>query len=221
MNTANQELIPEKKTVWLVEDNASFRSNVAELIGRSGVMNCDRVFANCEDALSALRSDIPPDVILMDIHLPGLSGLEGTRVAKSIAPNVKVVVLTVFDDNEKIFQAICAGADGYLLKGEMPEKLLSSLGEILEGGAPMNSLIARKVLDLFNSHIVPTSDYQLTAREKEILRHLVNGSPKKQIAAELFLSFHTIDSHLRNIYSKLQVHSRGEAVAKVLKERLL
>jgi DNA-binding NarL/FixJ family response regulator len=210
-----------RKTIWLVEDNAPFRKNIAELITGSGLMECERVFGSCEEAVTALRSELPPEVLLMDINLPGLSGLEGTRAVKSIAPTVKVVVLTVFDDNEKIFQALCAGADGYLLKSIMPEDLLAALGEILAGGAPMNSHIARKVLDLFTRHVIPTADYQLTPREKDILRHLIEGSPKKQIAADLFLSFHTIDTHLRNIYAKLQVHSRSEAVAKALRERLL
>jgi len=210
-----------KRSVWMVEDNDAFRKSFAEMIGHSSVMTCDNAFRNCEDMLESLAEGTPPDVILMDITLPGMSGLEGIVEAKAIRQGLKIVVLTVFDDNEKIFRAICAGADGYLLKSTPPAKLLESLEEIIEGGAPINSQIARKVLDLFGAHFGPSTDYQLTDRERDILKLLVEGHPKKQIAAELFLSFHTIDSHLRNIYSKLHVHKRSAAVAKALRERIL
>jgi DNA-binding NarL/FixJ family response regulator len=210
-----------KKSVWMVEDNDAFRRSFAELIGHSSVMACDSTFSNCEDLIGDLKAGSSPDVILMDINLPGMSGLDGIREAKAIDPNVKVVILTVFDDNDKIFSAICAGADGYLLKSTPPPKLLESLEQIVAGGAPMNPQIARKVLDLFGSRILPSSDYELTDRERDILKLLVDGHPKKQIAEELFLSFHTIDTHLRNIYTKLHVHSRSAAVAKALKERIL
>lgn len=210
-----------KKSVWMVEDNEAFRKSFAEMIGRSAVMSCDRAFGNCEDLVATLSAGSSPDVVLMDINLPGMSGLDGIREAKGLRPDLKIVVLTVFDDNERIFGAICAGADGYLLKSTPPPKLLESLEEIVEGGAPMNSQIARKVLDLFGERFAPPSDYQLTDREREILRLLVDGQPKKQIADTLFLSFHTIDTHLRNIYSKLHVHSRSAAVAKTLRERIL
>ena len=210
-----------KKTVWMCEDNDAFRTNFAELIGHSAAMECGGAYSACEELLDALREKGAPDVILMDINLPGMSGLDGIRESKAIEPNVKVVVLTVFDDNEKIFRAICAGADGYLLKSTPPAKLLDSLEEIVEGGAPMNPQIARKVLDLFGERLLPAAGYALTDREREILRLLVDGHPKKQIADELFLSFHTIDTHLRNIYVKLHVHSRSAAVAKALRERIL
>jgi DNA-binding NarL/FixJ family response regulator len=211
----------EKKSVWMVEDNDAFRKNFAEMIGHSSVMTCDNAFSNCEDLLEWLRRGESPDVILMDINLPGMSGLDGIIEAKAIRPALKVVILTVFDDNDKIFRSICVGADGYLLKSTPPTKLLASLEEIVEGGAPMNSQIARKVLDLFGSRILPSSDYALTERERDILKLLVDGHSKKQIAGELFLSFHTIDTHLRNIYTKLHVHSRSAAVAKAIKERIL
>jgi DNA-binding NarL/FixJ family response regulator len=210
-----------RKSVWMVEDNDAFRMNFAEMIGHSSVMTCDNAFSNCEDMLSSLREGATTDVVLMDINLPGMSGLDGIVEAKAVSPGIKVVILTVFDDNDKIFRAICAGADGYLLKSTPPPKLLASLEEIVEGGAPMNSQIARKVLDLFGSRILPSSGYPLTDREREILKLLVDGHSKKQIAEEIFLSFHTIDTHLRNIYTKLHVHSRSAAVAKALKERIL
>jgi DNA-binding NarL/FixJ family response regulator len=211
----------ERKSVWMVEDNDAFRKNFAELIGHSSLMTCENAFNNCEDMLASLQNGATTDVILMDINLPGMSGLDGIVEAKAVRPGLKVVVLTVFAYNDKIFRSICAGADGYLLKSTPPLKLLASLEEIVEGGAPMNSQIARKVLDLFGSRILPSSDYALTDREREILKLLVDGHPKKQIAEEIFLSFHTIDTHLRNIYTKLHVHSRSAAVAKALKERIL
>jgi DNA-binding NarL/FixJ family response regulator len=210
-----------KKSVWMVEDNDAFRKNFAEMIGRSSVMACESTFSNCEDLIASLRQGSSPDVILMDINLPGMSGLDGIREAKAIDAEIKFVILTVFDDNDKIFRAICAGADGYLLKSTPPPKLLESLEDIVEGGAPMNPQIARKVLDLFGARVVPATDYDLTERERVILKLLVDGHTKKQIAEELFLSFHTIDTHLRNIYTKLHVHKRSAAVAKALKERIL
>jgi DNA-binding NarL/FixJ family response regulator len=205
----------------MVEDNEAFRRNFAEMIGRSSVMACDNAFSNCEDLIESLRGGESPDIVLMDINLPGMSGLEGIRETKAIDENIKVVVLTVFDDNDKIFTAICSGADGYLLKSTLPAKILASLEEIVAGGAPMNPQIARKVLDLFGNRNPPASDYELTDRERGILKLLVDGHSKRQIAEELFLSFHTIDTHLRNIYTKLHVHSRSAAVAKALKERIL
>lgn len=207
--------------VWLVEDNDRFRNNITDLINETAGLSCDLAVPSCEDALMHLESDAAPDIILMDIGLPGMDGIEGIRQSKSIAPSIQVIMLTVFDDNEKIFQAICAGASGYLLKSASPDDIIRSLTDILNGGAPMNAQIARKVLDMFTDMAAPKSNYEITNAEKEILNLLVQGNPKKQIAHDLGVSFHTVDTHLRNIYTKLQVHSRSEAVAKALKERLL
>jgi DNA-binding NarL/FixJ family response regulator len=182
---------------------------------------CDLAVSSCEEALTQLEADAAPDVLLMDVGLPGVDGIEGIRRVKAVAPSVQVIMLTVFDDSDKIFHAICAGASGYLLKSDPPDEIIRSLSNILKGGAPMNAQIARKVLDMFANLAAPRGDYGITEAEKQILYRLVNGDPKKQIAQELEISFHTVDSHLRNIYSKLQVHSRSGAVAKALKERLL
>lgn len=208
-------------SVWIVEDNDRFRINITELINEAPGLACDLAASNCEDALARLESAAAPDVILMDIGLPGLDGIEGIRLVKSIAPSVKVIMLTVFDDNDKIFQAICAGASGYLLKSAPPDEIIHSLTEILRGGAPINAQIARKVLDMFAGMAAPRGNYGMTEAETKILHLLVNGDLKKQIAHDLGVSFHTVDTHLRNIYTKLQVHSRSGAVAKALKERLL
>ena len=210
-----------KTSVWLVEDDVRFRANLRDLINEVAGLQCDLAVASCEEVLAHLLSDAVPDTLLMDIGLPGLDGIEGVRRAKSIAPSVQVIMLTVFDDNDRIFRAICAGASGYLLKSAEPDAIIRSLKEILEGGAPMNAQIARKVLEILASMAAPTTEYGITGAEKRILQMLVKGDLKKQIAFELGVSFHTVDTHLRNIYAKLQVHSRSGAIAKALKERLL
>ena len=208
-------------SIWLVEDNDRFRTNISDLIDETVGLKCDLAVSSCEDALQHLASDAAPDILLMDIGLPGMSGIEGIRQVKSVAPSIQIIMLTVFDDNEKIFQAICAGASGYLLKSAPPDAIIKSLLEILNGGSPMNAQIARKVLGMFADMVTPKGNYGITDAEKQILHLLVAGDPKKQIAYDLGISFHTVDTHLRNIYTKLQVHSRSGAVAKALKERLL
>lgn len=209
------------RTVWIVEDDEKFGNQLARLINLSQTFTCENVFPACEPALDALQTEIPPDIVLMDIGLPGMSGIEGIRKAKGIAPSVQVVVLTVYEDADSIVQAIAAGAAGYLHKGASLETIVDSLKSMLEGGAPINPQIAKKVLDMFGRLSAPASDYGLTAREKEVLNLLIEGLLKKQIAERLFVSYHTIDKHLRNIYGKLQVQTRSGAVAKALKERLL
>jgi DNA-binding NarL/FixJ family response regulator len=217
----SQEPLHHELTLWLVEDNERFRTNICDLINETGVLLCGLALQSCEEALAHLEADAAPDIILMDIELPGVDGIEGVQRVKSIAPSVQVIMLTVFDEDEKIFRAICAGASGYLLKSTPPDKIIEALKEILTGGAPINSNIARRVLDMFAHMAAPKGKYEITPAEKSILRLLVEGEPKKPIAHRLGVSFFTVDTHLRNIYSKLQVHSQTGAVAKVLKERLL
>ena len=206
--------------LWMVEDTESFRKNIAVLLNLTEGLRCDRTFSRCEDAIKALDEDLP-DVILMDIGLPGMDGIEGMKHIKVIAPSVQVIMLTVFDDYDKIFSAICAGANGYLLKSTPVDKIVDSLKEILDGGAPMSAQIARKVLTMFPQRHDSYPDHALTPREQGILKLLVEGYIKKEIASQLGLSYHTIDKHMRNIYTKLNVHTRTGAVAKALKERLL
>lgn len=211
----------EDTVVWLVEDNEEFRDSVEDLINQTDGLQCGLALSSCEQTLESLESDAAPDVILMDIGLPGLDGIEGIRRVKAIAPSIDVIMLTVFDDEEKVFQAICAGASGYLLKSDPPDKIVESLKEILTGGAPVNARIARKMIVMFSQITAPKGDYSLTEAEKKILGLLVEGEPTKQIAHRLKVTYHTVDTHLRNIYLKLQVHSRSGAVGKALKERLL
>ncbi len=210
-----------KHQVWVVEDNDEFRNELGRLLKSSREFECEHCFASCEPALELLRTGALPDLILMDIGLPGMDGIEGIRRAKEISPSVKVVMLTVFEDTDSIIQAIAAGASGYLHKSLDIKEAVESLTSILAGGAPISPQVAKKMLEVFTEKSAPSADYDLTPREREILKHLVDGLTKKQIADKLFLSFHTIDNHLRNIYTKLHVQSRTSAVSKALKERLL
>jgi DNA-binding NarL/FixJ family response regulator len=192
------------------------------LINRTAGMDCPHDFSNCEDALSILDEENSPKIIFLDIGLPGMSGIDGIGRFLQIAPGIHIIILTVYDDNEKVFDALCAGASGYLLKDSSPEKIIDSIKEVLAGGAPMNMEIAHKVLEIFSGlKKNKTPDYGLTEREKEILQYMVAGLSKQRIADNMVLSFHTVNSHLRNIYKKLHVHTRTSAVSKVYKENLL
>ncbi len=207
--------------VWLIEDNATFRRAIRRAIGQTAGFCSTGDFSSAEQALAALRTQDAPHAILLDVGLPGMSGLDALPRLRERLPGVAVIVLTVFEDDDKIFRAICAGAAGYLLKTSSIDEITRALREALAGGAPMNARIARRVLDMFARLAPPRGDYGLTPRETEILEAMVQGKTKKEIAAQLDLSFHTVDSHLRNIYAKLEVNTRTGAVAKALKEKLV
>lgn len=211
----------EDVTVWVVEDRQDYRETIAGLVNSRHGLNCPRTYESCEEMLSALNSEFAPDVILMDIGLPGISGIEGVTHLKKVSPATHVIMLTIHEDNDRIFQAICAGASGYLLKMSPTAKIFEAIEEVSRGGAAMNSQIARRVLNMFTQLHAPRWDYELTDREKEILEHLVDGETKNQMAEALFLSVHTIDTHIRNIYAKLHVNSRTDAVRKAIQERLI
>jgi DNA-binding NarL/FixJ family response regulator len=211
---------PPPISVWLVEDNHTFRNTVVRVLNKVPALECPRHFSNSEDALEALAEGAVVDVILLDVELPGLNGIEAVRRIKSISPATRVVMLTVFDDHDKVFKAICAGASGYLLKTSPVEKIIDSIREVHGGGAPMTPRVARSVLEMFAHLSAPHEDYGLTAREQKILELMTQGLIKKEIADRLSVSYHTIDTHLRNIYTKLHVHTRTGAVSKAIKERL-
>lgn len=208
-------------TLWVVEDDELYRNSICSLLNQTEGMRCERAFRTCEEALKILEKEYAPEVVLMDIGLPGMSGIEGVQRIKSISPATDLIMLTIHEEDQNVFKAICAGASGYLLKSSTSEEIIHAIKEVLGGGAPMNAQIARKVLDMFSKIAAPKGDYHLTEREKEILRLMTEGLTKKGIANKLFLSYFTIDTHLKNIYTKLQVHTRSGAVAKVLKENLL
>jgi DNA-binding NarL/FixJ family response regulator len=211
----------DQLALWIVEDDEQFGRQLAELINMSDSFRCLKVFRACEPAVELLKQEDPPDIILMDIGLPGMNGINGIKSIRNITTEIDIVVLTVFEDTDTIIQAISSGASGYLLKGSSLENTIDSLKTILAGGAPINPQIAKKILAVFVGNAIPHSDYGLTPREREVLSFLVEGLQKKQIADKMFITFHTVDKHLRSIYAKLQVPSRSIAIAKALKENLL
>ncbi len=218
----NKEKSREDISVWIVEDNVHFRQSMHSLINQYDGFKCGFVFDSCEDALKILEETAePPEVILLDIGLKGMSGIDGIKIFKEISPATHIIMLTIYDDKSSVFEALCAGASGYLLKDSSPESVIEAIKEVLGGGAPMNMHIAKKVIEMFKQFNPPKGDYGLTGREKEILNLLVSGLNKKQIAEKLFVSFHTINTHIKNIYSKLQVKTRGGLVAKAFREKLI
>jgi len=210
-------------SVWLVEDNHTFRATVARVLNGIDGVECSQCFSNAEDALDALHGGGVPDVVLLDVELPGQNGIEAVQKIKSISPSTRIVMLTVFDDHEKIFKAVCAGASGYLLKTSTVDCIVESIHEALAGGAPMAPRVASSVLQMFSKMAKPQQEqnYGLTSRERKVLELMTRGLIKKEIADNLSLSYHTVDTHLRNIYTKLHVHNRTGAVAKALTEKLL
>ncbi|MFZ0456292.1 MAG: response regulator transcription factor [Ignavibacteriaceae bacterium] len=209
--------------VAVVEDNNAIREGLKILIDGTEGYSCIGAYSECERMLKNIEK-VNPDVLLMDLGLPGIDGVEGIRKVKVILPELTILVLTIYEENDRIFDALCAGASGYLVKKTPPSKLLEAIREAYEGGAPMSSQIARKVIEFFQNKKTSSphkNDYVLTPREKEILSGLVEGHNFKAIADSLFISIETVRFHFRNIYRKLHVHSQSEAVAKAIKEGLI
>jgi DNA-binding NarL/FixJ family response regulator len=207
--------------VALVEDRREIREGLALIINATPGFVCTGAYRTMEDALEHIGDNLP-DVVLNDIGLPGMSGIEGIRILKERHPALLVLMLTVYDDDERIFDALCAGASGYLLKKTQPARLLESLREAVAGGAPMSPEVARRVIALFRDFRPSESaKSELTPHEIRLLRLFVEGHNYKTAAAELGVTVHTISFHLRSIYEKLQVHSKSEAVAKALRSRLV
>lgn len=210
--------------VVIVEDSNTIREGLKLLIEGTSGYSCVAAFSNCEDLLDEIKN-LAIDVILMDIDLPGISGIEGIKKIKEIYPEITILVLTVYDENEVIFDALCNGASGYLVKKTPPAKLLEAIKEAYDGGSPMTSNIARKVVDFFQKskpfRKENNDEILLTKREKEVLSGLVEGNSYKAIADNLNISVDTVRFHFRNIYKKLHVHSQSEAVVKAIKEGLV
>jgi DNA-binding NarL/FixJ family response regulator len=205
--------------IAIVEDNTTLRQSLEQMFNRVEGFQCVASLSNLMNVVSDL-SHATPNIVLMDIGLPNITGIEGVRTVKSNFPEVQVLMFTVFEDEDKIFDAIRAGASGYLLKKTPPEEIIDAIRQLYEGGAPMSPSIARKVIKAFQSQPSNTiNDYQLTAREKEILYSLVDGLSYKKIAEKYFVSISTIRTHISNIYQKLHVNSKSQAVAKVLQNR--
>jgi DNA-binding NarL/FixJ family response regulator len=211
--------VPAK--IWLIEDYGPFRRTVSKLIDQMDGLKCAGEFASCKDAIAALERGQRPDLILLDVGLPGMSGLDALPQLKQLAPGARIVVLTAFEDDDKVFQAICAGASGYLLKSAPLEQVATGVREALAGGSPINARIANRVLDMF-ARMAPTPTLRrLTPKETEILQKLAEGLTTKEIATAVDMNYHTVDAHLRDIYAKLEVNTRSGAVAKALKEKLI
>jgi DNA-binding NarL/FixJ family response regulator len=207
--------------VALIEDRREIRAGLQALIGGTEGFACTDAFGSMEEALPALTAR-PPDVVLVDIGLPGMSGIEGLRLLRQRHADLPMLMLTVYDDDERIFDALCAGASGYLLKKTAPARLLDSLREAAAGGSPMSPEVARRVIALFREVRPPAqADYDLTPHERRLLGMLVEGHNYKTAALELGVSVNTVSFHVRHVYQKLQVHSRSEAVAKALRERIV
>lgn len=213
--------IPASIKVAIIEDQREVREGLAMLIGGTPGFHCTGSFRTMEDALRQISKEVP-DVVLTDIGLPGMSGTEGIRLLKVRYPDMPIVALTVYDDEEEIFDALCAGASGYLLKDTLPARLLECLKEVVSGGAPMSPEVAHRVIKLFREVRPPErASHNLTPQETELLKLLVEGHNYKTAAAELGISVNTVSFHLKNIYDKLQVHSKSEAVAKALRNHLV
>lgn len=208
-------------TAWIIEDHAALRRTLVRVLNAEAGLQCTGDFDCCEKALAALGRETAPDLVLIDVGLPGMSGLEGIRRIKERSARTQVLVLTVFEDDDKVFLAICAGSAGYLLKTSSAADIVQAVRDALAGGSPMNPRIARRVLEMFSRLAPKQSDYGLSDREKEILQLMVTGLIKKEIADRLTLSIHTVDTYLRRIYEKLEVNTRTGAVAKALKEGLV
>jgi DNA-binding NarL/FixJ family response regulator len=214
--------VPEKTIRLLIfEDNDDMRESLTFLFRGTEGISLIGAFPDAVHAVQDVKNNTP-DVILMDIDLPGVNGIEAVWHIKKHFPNVAILMLTVFDDNDRVFRSICSGASGYILKRNPPEKIIEAVFEVASGGGSLTSTIARKVLDMFPHYNAAKSETDiLTDREREVLTLLVKGHSYKMAAAELHITLETIRSHIKKIYNKLHVHSSGEAIAIALRNRLL
>ena len=207
--------------VAIFDDNKTFTDNLSLLFEGSEDYALTGVFSNALNVLQKVAK-AKPDVIVMDIKMPEVSGIEAVTTIKKEHPALPILMQTVFEDDDKVFAAICAGASGYILKGTPPDDVLEAIAEVYTGGSPMSSVVARKVLSFFQTTQQPEPEfYDLSKREKEILRCLVDGQSYKLIADTCFISINTVNSHIRKIYEKLHVNSSQEAVSKALRQKLI
>ena len=209
--------------VAIFEDNPIMMDAYRSILNGSPGYMCPGSFTSCNNWKNDIKKS-NPDVILMDIEMTGINGIAATRLIKKEFPAVKILIQTVFEDDAKIFEALCAGANGYILKNTSPVKMLEAITDVQNGGVAFNPVVASKVAKLFQQFMPPLvtiPDYQLSDREKEILHLLTEGLPMPRIAEKIFLSYHTVRDHVKNIYQKLHVASATEAVAKALKEKLV
>lgn len=215
---------PRDIDVWLVEDHDTFRRSLQRLCAGEPGIRCSQSFSQAEsmlERLGSMKGDGRPDVVLLDLGLPGMSGLDVIGEVLALAGDCRVIILTVFEDEAKISRAINAGACGYLLKTARPEEIIRAIREGYEGGAPMSPRIARSVIELLARLSKPVAPVEVSPREKEILALLVEGLTAKEISARLGVSIHTADTHTRNLYAKLGVRNRAAAVARAMRSGMI
>lgn len=209
-------------SVWLIDDDEDFSIVAAAALGVDSSVQCDRTFGNCEDAIEALRhSERKPDVILLDIGLPGMSGLDGIEPIKRLSPASHIIMLTIYDHDRNIMQAIAAGASGYMLKASKSSEVVAAIQAAMGGGVPMHPAVVQKLLRMFAIQDLPKIDYGITPKESETLMYVVEGLTNESIGDKMGISSNTVNTHLKKIYSKLDVHTRSALAVKVLKERLI
>ncbi len=212
-----------KLQIIIFDDNVNVRESIALLLSTTDNMKLSAAFDSCSNLIQDIE-EINPDIILMDIDMPELSGIDAVKLLRTRFPSLPVLMLTGFEDDEKVFASLCAGANGYILKNANMTSLIQYINEVHSGGAPMTPVIARKVLNQFTKlqpAQLQNEDYNLSSREKEVLQHLVKGKSYKMIAAELNINYETVHSHIKKIYQKLQVSSVGEAVSKTINQQIL
>lgn len=207
--------------VSIYEDNDALRETLSYLIMGTPSLELCGAYSECSLVLENCQNSTP-DIIVMDIDMPGMSGIEATKLVKSKYPEINVMMLTVYEQKDKVFDALCAGATGYLLKKSGAVQIIEAIEELFKGGSPMSGEIARKVLEFFSKPaLTKREDYQLTSRELDIVKCLVNGDSYKMIADTCFISIGTVRSHINNVYKKLHVNSKSEVVIKAMKEKLV
>ena len=211
--------------IAIFDDNSNIRDSIGMLLKTENDFELVGSFAHVLDSVAEIKQ-CKPDVVLMDIEMPGMTGIEAVRNIKKEFPDLQILMQTVFEDDDRVFESICAGASGYILKNQLDTRLIDAIREMQYGGSPMSPSIARKVLAKMQQipqHIVPQQvpDYQLTRREKEVLACVVNGLSHKMIADQLFISYETVRSHIKNIYEKLHVASLTELVFKTINEKIV
>ena len=206
--------------IVIYEDNTRLRQSLEMLLSDCKEFTVVGAFANCSKVLAQMET-LLPQLVIMDIDMPGINGIEAVKIIKSNLPDIKIVMYTVFDDDNRIFECICEGADGYLLKNTSPLKLIQSLQELADGGTPMSPFVAQKVFQYFRKNSTVKQDFNLTDREKEILEYLVKGNSYKMIADKCSITMDTVKKHLQNVYHKLHVNCGTEAVAKALQHKII
>ncbi|HMR46227.1 MAG TPA: response regulator transcription factor [Bacteroidia bacterium] len=219
----NKTLTDKKLKVIIVDDNKNIRESVSLLLQDTPSLQLVAAYDSGVECIKNLE-EVMPDIILMDIDMPKMSGIETVKIIRNSFPGLPILMLTGFEDDDKVFDSICAGANGYILKNASMELLINQIHEAYLGGAPMTPVIARKVLNMFSASFVnhlENENYNLSKREKEVLELLVNGKSYKVIATELAISYETVHSHIKKIYHKLHVSSIGEAVSKTIKQKIL